>query len=116
MKLLVDQNISFRLVKELKNEFPGIEHVSNVGLLNTRDSDIWAYAKSEAYTILTFDFDFYELLLLKGFPPKVVLLRFGNTSTVELISFVRSNFKKIQEFVDSPELNDAGCLEFYSLL
>ena len=114
MKLLLDQNISFRVARELSTEFSGIEHISNVGLLNSSDLDIWNFAKAESYTILTFDMDFYELLLLKGFPPKIIWLRFGNTSTSEIISFLRTNLRKIEEFVDSEEAIEVGCLEFYS--
>lgn len=44
MKLLFDQNISFRIIKKLKQFFPDCIHVSDCGLLNYDDAEIWNYA------------------------------------------------------------------------
>jgi predicted nuclease of predicted toxin-antitoxin system len=40
MKLLLDQNLSFRLCKLLADVFPGSVHVANVGLTEALDSAI----------------------------------------------------------------------------
>ena len=40
MRLLFDQNISFRITKKLKSYFPDCEHVSNCGLTDGDDPDI----------------------------------------------------------------------------
>ncbi len=45
MKLLFDQNISFRIEKKLSSIFNQSKHVSNLGLMNENDIDIWNYAK-----------------------------------------------------------------------
>ena len=44
MKLLFDQNLSFRLTMQLAAEFPGSTHVRNVGMAAAPDQDVWAYA------------------------------------------------------------------------
>ncbi|MAO63484.1 MAG: hypothetical protein CL666_00640 [Balneola sp.] len=113
MSLLLDQNISFRVVNNLKDHFPELTHVSNCDLLNTEDEQIWEYAKEHSHTIVTFDSDFYDLQTLRGFPPKLIWLRFGNTITEEMISFFTENYETMLEFTDSAEFSDVGCLEFY---
>ena len=42
MKLLFDQNISFRIAKKLQSYFPGCLHVSECNLSNCEDSEIWS--------------------------------------------------------------------------
>lgn len=111
MKLLFDQNISFRIVKKVSGFLPLATQVRLLGLENAKDFQIWEYAKLNGYTIITFDTDFYDMSLLKGTPPKVVWLRLGNTSTDNLATCVRSNFELIKEFVENFEYKNLACLE-----
>jgi predicted nuclease of predicted toxin-antitoxin system len=82
MKLLLDANISWKLVNILKQVFGECVHVDLIGLtMPAEDKDIWNYALNNGFTITTKDNDFLDLLELKGFPPKVVLLKTGNNSS-----------------------------------
>ncbi len=58
MKLLFDQNISFRLLRKIEVQFPEAKQVKEVGLENSTDMQIWEYAKVNHFTIVTFDADF----------------------------------------------------------
>jgi predicted nuclease of predicted toxin-antitoxin system len=58
MKLLFDQNISFRIVSKLKDTFSEAQQVRELGLENSTDREIWEYAKRNDYTVVTFDADF----------------------------------------------------------
>jgi predicted nuclease of predicted toxin-antitoxin system len=78
VKLLFDQNISFRVVNQLKSVFTGSAHVNELHLLNKTDREIWNFAKKEDYSIVTFDADFYDMVTLFGPPPKIIWLRTGN--------------------------------------
>jgi predicted nuclease of predicted toxin-antitoxin system len=49
MKLLFDHNISFRIINKIVSNFPLAKHVSNVGLMDADDIDIWLYAQKENY-------------------------------------------------------------------
>jgi predicted nuclease of predicted toxin-antitoxin system len=70
MKLLVDANLSWRLTKILENEFAGIKHVEQTDLpIPATDIQIWDFARSNGYIILTNDEDFLNLLLQKGSDP-----------------------------------------------
>ncbi len=111
MKLLFDQNISFRVVRELQNYFPEAKQVRELNLENATDRQIWDYAKQNGYTIITFDSDFIDLTVLSGIPPKVIWLRFGNTSTDNLIKILIDNQTLIREFIENPEYSQVGCLE-----
>ena len=65
MKLLFDQNISFRIVKLITDVFPFASQVRLLGLENADDIEIWEYAKLNNYAVVTFDTDFYDLSLIK---------------------------------------------------
>lgn len=45
MKLLFDQNISYRIIKKLDKSFQNCLHVSDCGLMDCDDNKIWEYAK-----------------------------------------------------------------------
>ncbi len=53
MKLLFDQNISYRILKLLSDDFKGSSHVKKEGLVNEPDRKIWEFAKNNAYTIVS---------------------------------------------------------------
>ena len=83
MKLLLDANISWRLLSSLKNHFSNCLHVDNIEIsIPASDTEIWNYALANNLVIVTNDDDFLNFSNMKGFPPKVVLLRTGNQSTV----------------------------------
>ncbi len=57
MKLLLDQNISPKLVSSLKPVYPETSHVSDAGLDRAQDEEIWSFAVEYDFTILTKDSD-----------------------------------------------------------
>ena len=82
MKILLDANISWKLVNKLGPIFGECAHVDLIGLnVPANDIDIWDYALENGYIIITKDNDFVDLLEVHGFPPKVVLLKTGNNSS-----------------------------------
>lgn len=103
IKLLLDENISFKVAKGINAFFEEVKHLSDLRLINSNDIDIWQYAKNNEYSIITFDSDFIDLSVLYGFPPKVIWLRMGNSSTHEVISKLSENQLIISEFLLHPE-------------
>jgi predicted nuclease of predicted toxin-antitoxin system len=71
------------------------------------DIDIWNYALNNGYTIITKDNDFVDLLEIKGFPPKVVLLKTGNNSSKALVELLINVKPRIEDL----ENNNYGLLE-----
>lgn len=111
MKLLFDQNISFRIISKIETNFPEAKQVRQLGIENYTDIDIWKFAKENNYTIITFDGDFYDLSNFKGFPPKIIWLRFGNTKTDFIASIINSKHLIIKDFITSKEYSEIACLE-----
>jgi len=110
MKLLFDQNISFRIIRLLPDCFAGCQHVSSVGLSDCNDSKIWQFAKQNDFAIVTHDADFFDIVTLRGFPPKIIWLRTGNLTTTEIAELLILNFADITSFLNSSEQN---CLEIF---
>ncbi len=98
MKLLLDQNLSPRLVGELDRSYPGSRHVRDVGLARADDGVIWQFAKAGGFVIVSKDADFHQLSFLHGHPPKVIWLRLGNRSTDEVLAVIERNLDNIAMF------------------
>ena len=100
MKILLDANISYKLTNILAPIFEECTHVDFIGLdVPIEDIDIWNYALDNGFVIITKDTDFVDLMDLKGFPPKVVLLKTGNNSSkalAELLINVKQNIIELE--------------------
>jgi predicted nuclease of predicted toxin-antitoxin system len=110
MKLLFDQNISFRILKKLSESFPDSSHVVNENLINASDLEIWEYAKQNEFTIVSQDSDFNDINLTKGFPPKIIWIKTGNIKTEEIVILLENYQLKIKEFFADVNL---GCFEIF---
>jgi predicted nuclease of predicted toxin-antitoxin system len=98
VKLLLDENLSHRLVPRLATIVSSVAHARVLGLRS--DISIWEYAKENGYMIVTKDSDFKIFSMIRGHPPKVMLMAMGN-STVEIQeSALRSRQAEIQEFAN----------------
>ena len=111
MKLLLDANISWRLTALLENHFQDCIHIDYSGLSSpASDMEIWNFALSNDLVIITNDEDFLNLVNLKGFPPKVVLLRIGNQANTHLAAILIKHREDIQQLYSSAEI---GILEIF---
>ncbi|TAF98973.1 MAG: hypothetical protein EAZ44_10800 [Cytophagia bacterium] len=108
MKLLLDQNISFKIMKRLEGLFSEIIHVGRLGLGQTDDGMIWQFAYVNDYIVVTFDDYFEERNLISGNPIKVVKLIFNDTSTDNIAQKLLDNYENIKNFYYH---NDYTCLE-----
>lgn len=110
MKLLLDQNLSPKLVESLNEIYPDSVHVKELGLDRALDEDIWIYAKVNNLIIISKDADFAERSLLLGFPPFVVWIRKGNCTTSEIKNILVDNYELISNFVSA---SITGLLNLY---
>jgi predicted nuclease of predicted toxin-antitoxin system len=104
MKLLFDHNLSPRLVDRLNDLYPNSNHLFNLGLDAVEDTIVWQYARDNKFIIVTKDSDFSELILLRGFPPKVIWIRIGNCTTNDVEDLIRSHGQEIKRFNDNSSL------------
>ena len=100
MKLLFDENLSFRLVAALADLYPESRHVREAELLGADDLSVWNYAAEHGFLLASKDTDFYERSLVFGAPPKIIWLRIGNSTVNETIMLLRSQYITIRHFAD----------------
>lgn len=101
MKLLLDQNISRKLVPFLRGEFPDSSHVAELGLTQATDREIWDYARHNDYVIVSKDSDFRQLAFLLGPPPKAVWLDVGNVDSATIRDLILESQVVINRFANS---------------
>jgi predicted nuclease of predicted toxin-antitoxin system len=89
VRLLFDQNLPRSLVNQLHREYPGSQHVSEIGLDTATDREIWEHARGHDFVIVSKDSDFRQLAFLYGPPPKAVWLRVGNSSVARVLAVLR---------------------------
>jgi predicted nuclease of predicted toxin-antitoxin system len=102
MKLLLDENLSSRIVPQIIDLFPGSAHVNFHGLDHTDDGVIWEFASANGYTIVSKDHDFFQRSLLYGAPPKFLYLKVGNCATRDVTALIRSHPDLIRAFIRDP--------------
>lgn len=110
MKLLLDQNLSFRLLQKLESAYPDSTQVKFVGLDQADDLKVWHYARDNGFAIVTKDSDFHEFSLLYGSPPKVIWLKCGNKPKWYVLGLLLNSQDDIHAFFES---EGSSCLEIY---
>lgn len=98
MKFIVDTQLPPRLVHYLRSK--GFDSIHTTFFENghlLQDREILLIATHEERTIVTKDLDFFDNFFLKGHPPKILLLEFGNISNQDLIQLFEENLNKVME-------------------
>ena len=108
MKLLFDQNLSYRIVVKILEIFPESSHLAALKLDTSPDLEVWTYAREHGYTIVTKDSDFNELTTYYGFPPHVIWLRAGNSSVEHNVQLLLRHAERIIEIINN---NETGIIE-----
>lgn len=97
MKLLLDENLSRRLVPFLQHDYPDSNQVVLLGMESASDKEVWQKARAEGFVIVTRDADFQELSLVWGQPPKVIRLKTSNQSRAATLKVLIENKDAISE-------------------
>jgi predicted nuclease of predicted toxin-antitoxin system len=108
VKLLLDENLSRRLVPFLQAAFPGSSQVALLGLESAPDRAVWDYAKANNFVIVTSDADFEELSLVFGAPPHVVRLRGANLSKSRALALLTDHAESMRNYI---EKEGRACVE-----
>ena len=111
MKLLLDENLSRRLLPFLQHDYPDSTQVVMLGLQAASDTEIWQAAKDDGYVIVTRDADFEELSLVWGQPPKVIWLKSNNPSRAVTLKVLLDNRAVIE---DALLTRDLACVAITS--
>jgi len=110
MKLLLDQNLSHRIVKSLIDVYPESTQVSILQMDKATDKEIWNYAQKLDYAIVTLDADFHEYSMLKSGPPLVIWLKCGNQPKKVILEKLLLNHEVIINAHDDANI---WCVEIY---
>ena len=110
MKLLLDQNLSHRIIKSLVDAYPDSTQVSLLGMEDATDKEIWDYAQKHDYAIVTLDADFHEYGLLRHRPPLIVWLKCGNQPKQVVLEKLLMSQKLIEQAQHDADIR---CVEVY---
>ncbi len=110
MKLLLDENLSRRMIPALQTSYPKSSQVTLLGLNEASDREIWEYAKKESYAIVTQDADFHEQSLLMEGSPLVIWLRCGNQPKNIFLEKLLAYQDQIENALQD---KDIWCIEIY---
>jgi predicted nuclease of predicted toxin-antitoxin system len=103
VKLLFDQNLSYKLADRLADLFPDSTHVREVSLQEADDAVVWESAKQHGFVIVSKDSDFHQRSFVFGYPPKVIWVQLGNCTTTEVEQVIRKDFDAIKAFYEDTE-------------
>jgi predicted nuclease of predicted toxin-antitoxin system len=101
LKFIVDTQLPPSLAtKFLKGGFDAVHttYFENGHLMN--DKMIRKIAVDENRIIVTKDSDFFDHFILRGAPPKVMLLELGNISNAKLFSIIDANIIRIKNLFE----------------
>lgn len=110
MKLLLDENLSRRIIPAILSAYPESTQVALLGMETYSDAALWAFARDHDYILVTKDSDFNDLSALYGYPPKVIWLKCGNQPKQRMIEILLSIQTEVAAFAAHPDL---ACLEVY---
>jgi predicted nuclease of predicted toxin-antitoxin system len=103
VRLLLDANLSHRLIPLLLPHFPDSVHVKDIGLSRADDGSIWEYARTNGLVIVSKDADFHQLAFVKGAPPKVIWIQRGNCPTDLIADLLIQNRLAIQSLIQGEQ-------------
>ena len=97
MKFLVDAHLPMRLANWLKERGHDGIHTRELPLKNeTDDIDIIQLSVDQDRIVVSKDEDFFKYFILKGQPPKLLMLTMGNIVNKELIDLFEKNIGQIE--------------------
>ena len=101
MRLLLDQNLSWRLIRLLEPNFPDVVHVSTIGLSQATDQQIWIYAMLHQFIIVSKDSDFQNFIPGNNSFPKFIWVKIASARTATIAQSLIDHFDHIATFAQS---------------
>lgn len=99
MKLLIDNNISYKVCPTLQKQFKEVQHVADLYLDQASDYEIADYAVQNSFIIVSKDRDFIEIASRKHANLKVILIRRGNCSSKQIEQMIFGSYRTIRKFI-----------------
>ena len=103
MRILLDQNLSPKLIRKLADILPGLESVYEHELIGASDPVIFEWARKLDFSALvSTDRDFVHLAERVGPPPKVIRIERCDFSSLVIERLIRREAMRIHDFLESP--------------
>lgn len=102
MKLLLDENLSRRLVPLLQRQFPGSSQVALLGLERSSDAQLCDYAAHHGFVICSKDDDFHRLVAARDYRPRLIHLALGNASNERVLAALLAAADQLHQAFDDP--------------
>ena len=102
MRILLDQNLSPKLIRKLADVLPGLESVYDHDLVDASDPFIFDWArKMEFSAVISTDRDFVYLSERLGAPPKVIRIERCEFPARVIEQLLRHEALRIHAFLES---------------
>jgi predicted nuclease of predicted toxin-antitoxin system len=105
VRLLLDENLSERLLSALADVFPGSDHVRRLRSERVSDSGLWELAGDGDYLLTTRDEDLIGTSVLRGTPPKILWLNTGHSRNPVIAALIKSHSADIERFATDADLS-----------
>lgn len=102
MKLLLDENLSRRLVPALEARFPGSSQVTLMGLERSTDAQLCDHAAQHDFVIVSKDDDFQRLVAARGYRPRLIHLALGNVGNESVLAALLNAADRLESAFDDP--------------
>lgn len=102
MKLLLDENLSRRIVPALQAVWPGSSQVSLLGLEGATDAQLCTYAAEHGFVLVSKDDDFHRLVAARGYQPRLLHLALGNVSNDAALAALLADATRINDAFRDP--------------
>jgi len=104
VRILLDQNLSPKLVRALADIFPALETVYDHSLTGASDPFIFEWARNaHIAAVISTDRDFVRLAETCGPPPKVIRIERCDYRSAIIEQLLRREASKIDVFLNSEE-------------
>jgi predicted nuclease of predicted toxin-antitoxin system len=102
VRILLDQNLSPKLIRRLADVFPGLETVYDHNLIGASDPVIFDWARKLQFSaLISADRDFIRIVERVGPPPKVIRIERCAFPSRIIEQIIRGDAIRIQEFLSS---------------
>lgn len=104
MKLLLDENLSRRLVPALQARFPGTSQVALLGLERASDLELCDYAAENGFVLCSKDDDFHRLVAARAYRPKLVHVALGNAGNEAILAALLAAADRLDAAMAEPDV------------
>ncbi len=95
MRFLVDNQLPFALARFLAPRCDQAHHVSDIGLAQATDAQVWHYASVNSAILISKDEDFLHYASLPRATARLLWVRLGNCRTQILIETINRQWPEI---------------------